>query len=267
MDIKTAPIDLVYREMVSYWSDLSKLFSKSDPRGPPRIATINVEDPIETPDLIRETLQFYPDKPSEKETIWILTSFCMHRLSHYNPHWHVIFINRAEDYKISSLAEEVTHSVVSVPEGNVEVPYESFRDFNGYAPNFGNIISEALDTCLSSPQETWLVNLSEFFPPLGHAHLLQEVLDTDWVKVFRELISEYSDEDCEGAVEFKGPLAKLNPINNLIEHLPRIVGELMVKLYEGDIEALLREHPQLPHLDGPQLWAQYCKPLLSYGKL
>lgn len=105
------------------------------------------------------------------------------------------------------------------------------------------------------------LNLNEFFPPLGQAHLKPEeyrARKLNWDEAFRSI--SYMDPE-------KQFFERAMTAHSLTEHVPQIAGKLLVDIYKGDVEALVGEHPQLSQLNGPQLWVQYCKRLLTSGKL
>jgi len=52
-------------------------------------------------------------------------------------------------------------------------------------------------------------------------------------------------------------------LRNVIFHLPRLAGELLVKQYNRDVQAILKEHPSLLKLKGRETVAVLLK---SKGK-
>ena len=57
-------------------------------------------------------------------------------------------------------------------------------------------------------------------------------------------------------------LAMIN-MYNFIEHIPQFAGAIMLQKYDGDVERLLRENPELQDIKGEELWKKYCRPLLG----
>ncbi len=261
MDIKTAPREFVYMDIQKQWQELSRLFSKNDPRGVPILAIFNVEDVNKEGWKVAETLEFHPETPSEEAVKDIISrtydNFGSCRYSRDN---HAVVINRAESngrYPLA-LAEEVTHSVVPVDDEILKLGVEDFREFNGHSYGFGNLVYRVLEPLKIGE---FKLNLNEFFPPIGQAHVKPEEYKArklNWDGAFRSI--SYMDAE-------KQFFERAMRAHSLTEHVPQIAGKLLVDLYKGDVEALVREHPQLAHLDGTHLWVQYCKPLMTSGKL
>jgi hypothetical protein len=261
MDIKTEPKEVVYMDIQRQYEELSRLFSKKDSRGVPILAIFDVEDIDKESWRVRETLEFYPETPSEETIKDIVSrtydSFGSCRYSRDN---HAVIINRAVSngrYPLA-LAEEVTHSVVPVDDEIVKVGPEDFREFNGYSAGFGSLVYRVLEPLKIGE---FKLNLNEFFPPLGQAHLKPDELRArkyDWERAFRSIGYMHPEKQF---------FERAMRAHSLVEHVPQIAGKLLVDTYKRDIEALVREHPQLVNLSGSQLWVQYCKPLLTSGKL
>lgn len=261
MDIKTAPREFVYMDMQKQWQELSRLFSKSNQRGTPILAIFNVDDVSKKGWKVAETLEFHPEKPSEEAVRDILSrtydSFGSCRYSRDN---HAVIINRAvsNGHYPMALAEEVTHSVVPVDNHIVKVGSEDFREFNGYSPTFGSLVYRIL---VPLKIGEFKLDLNEFFPPVGQAHVKPDesrASKYDWERAFRTISYMHPESQF---------FERAMRAHSLIQHVPQIAGKILADSYKGDIEALVREHPQLAHLDGTQLWVQYCKPLLTSGKL
>jgi hypothetical protein len=263
MDIKIAPRELVYIDIQRQWQELSRLFSKDDPRGAPLLAIFNVENVDKEGWKVKDTLEFHPDTPPEETVKRIISgTYDTFGACRYSKDVHAVVINRAvsNGHFPMTLAEEVTHSVIPVTHEIVRLAPEDFKEFNGYAKGFGDLAYRILQPLKIGE---FKLNLNEFFPPIGQVHLEPNRFDTekyDWEKAFRvtESMPSYSED-----LFFR----KAMRAHNLTEHVPQIAGALLVGAYKGDIGALVREHPQLAHLDGTQLWVQYCKPLLTSGKL
>lgn len=155
MDIKTTPKESVYEDIRRQWQELSRLFSKNDPRGTPILAIFNVEDVKKEGWKVSETLEFHPETPSEEVINDIVSrtfdSFGSCRYSRDN---HAVIINRTVSngrYPLG-LVEEVTHSVVPVDDEILKVGIEDFRKFNGYSPGFGNLVYGLLE-----PIKNWRI--------------------------------------------------------------------------------------------------------------
>jgi len=294
MDLSTARIETVYQQMLDYWrqfdgiwsrkrtpldywKQFSEIWSRKQNRTPPILALTNVENQkagakavlTERVDAALMNTEFYPKRPSEKELNLVIMKYLTIGYAGccYIPHEHIILINRKNHTGILDLAEETIHSVANISENFVFVPRESFKYFNGCVPNLGQEISEVIELTFPSSQNELYIMPGEFFVPFGIMYLLPDLyFPHDFGKHFINMKNKVEHMRSQNNAE-NSDFDTRKQVRNLIEHLPVLAGEFMVRLYQGDVEALLKEHPQLPHLNGPQVWTQYCEPLLTHGKL
>ncbi len=144
---------------------------------------------------------------------------------------------------------ETTHAVFDLDKPNIKISSLELQEVD---TSLGKLLN---------PELRYKISLSEFFPPLAQAYLL----GTDF-----ELAARFW-------APYIGYLWKIDPqlkipehvacLKDIIEHLPELAGDLLVKQYKNDVAALVREHPRLFELDAAGLWEEYCVPLLNSGRV
>lgn len=247
--IADVPAQEIYDTVVDYWKQISGLFSREDPRGPPIVAIDGYDYNSETEIL-----------PEKSETTHIPFYRCN---AFYMPADHLIGLRRrgTPKKKLSGiLAHETTHSVISVKEeAEVMLQLDDLLEFNGDIRNFG----KKLHAAVKKTMDKYIVGelkvvLPEFFAPIGEVHVLGRVQDYD----LRKNVFRLRYHQC-----LLNPWEAVGGVQNIVTHLPEFAGEILVKQYKNDVKALVREHPNLKELTGSQLWEQYCLPLLRRGKV
>lgn len=132
-----------------------------------------------------------------------------------------------------TLAHELTHSIVSIKEDYFRpVNVDELRQVKIPSWYRGHDIFK-LEEIIRTGKVPKLaqIDMNEFYTPLGTVHLLEE--------------------------RYQPPEYYFLP-----DRLPQMAGDLLVKLYQGDIRAFMREHPQIAFLSSEELWQKYCTPLL-----
>ncbi|MBU2638951.1 MAG: hypothetical protein KJ955_08305 [Nanoarchaeota archaeon] len=269
MAAKDIDIKEIYEEILEKRIILSELFSKTTEKGVPLLAVydaVHCEEgflrKVHNYWRVQKTLEFFPDKPSTKVIDKIVRRRAgNNHMATYEPDFHIITMNRQyfSSFYDLSVTEEVMHCVVDAPQSRMDVPSECFNEFNCCYPGFGIELYRVLKHL---KQDNYEISLNEFFPPLAQLYfkVLGRYLETGtgWIQRLDSIIYFQPGKPLE---------QKIDEAEHIILHLPRAAGLLLGQQYHGDIKALLREHPSLPHLSGPEIWEHYCKPLLMHGKL
>jgi hypothetical protein len=249
--VEDIPSEEIYDQMVLYWNKLTNLFpSESEV---PSLVIDNKRTFEGSREILPEGAKDIPNN--------IHLPYLGCYLTEYNTVYLCsnILLKKELD---QVLAEEVTHSLTFPNENLITITKEDIKHFNGL-PEFGAHLYRSLNELTNQfPGHEILVQLdtSEFFPPIGESYLFEGyVPDGEWNRTAK-LVKDFPKYS---AIPFLG----LSKAHNFITHIPRLAGELLLGQYRNDAEALMREHPQLTQLDGPQLWDQYCKPLLENGKI
>ena len=233
--------DHIYEIGRGYWERLSSLFAKSDPRGPPAVITFSGYDPSTF-----ETNSTFP-----RQYLPFMAILVQRTLGRpfYHELFHTIGINRKEDVDLT-LAEEITHSVVSVPRDVIVVASSELSQFR-HLPHNDELYSLVSRFGMSEFE----CNMDEFLIPIGQMYLLgkYDAIDT------HHILEVFAKKD-------QADRMSRRDLSLYLGIVPQIAGQLMVDLYEGDIEAMLKAHP-LGELDGPALWNRYAKPLLTDHKI
>ena len=250
--IDDIPISSIYEDSISYWQSLGNLFPMVLPKMPPSVMKDNQNfwDPKR---------EIFPEQSIEHFNIPIMESAACY-IYDYNLICLVSpKIRKKELHQI--LAHEMTHAVLTVERSNIKIPLEELREFNGNMKNFGKILyknAKNLFEMYGGSEDYVGLELIEFFPPIGQVGLFGEFEKYPWKKGCKLTGYLHKTMDYLFATEY---------LDSFIVHLPELAGELLITQYQNDCEALLREHPNLPLLDGKKLWDQYCRPILVDGKL
>lgn len=142
----------------------------------------------------------------------------------------------SEDDFDELLAHELTHSVVFFREDDDyrTINFDELSQVKIPSWYTGQDVSKLKEMIVKGkiPESEQVVNMGEFYTPLGTAHLLGE--------------------------KYQQPEYYFLP-----NRLPQMAGDLLVKLYQGDIKAFMREHPKIAFLSSEELWQKYCAPLLN----
>lgn len=253
---KEQSIKEMYDDIVKKWEDLRILFSKNNSQTPPRLAVYTIRGTEDMRNL-EETIQFYPE-PSEIESKEIIRMIAhSFGVSCCDYAYNMIMINKAEEELEFIIAEEVTHSAQRVKDNCVHTPTETVIGWKVPYPKFGQQLYKTLQSLniISFNQ-----NIDEFFTPIGQTYLRGKYHHIDWEKKLKKFRKRFYTRK---RAQRTNNILTLN----LVEHIPSSIGGVLVDLYNHDVEALIRENPELPHLDGTQLWEQYCMPLLLEGEI
>ncbi|OGH05985.1 MAG: hypothetical protein A2W22_03615 [Candidatus Levybacteria bacterium RBG_16_35_11] len=169
---------------------------------------------------------------------------------------HSLVFNLDKPYPIESsvLAEEITHASTFI-EGDVLVITRDFKDFNGYVDDFGaRLVRQSKRIELPF----MFLDVNEFFAPIGEAFLLGEKYKDDWgwQKAFP-------------SEPFTFPVSEneLSLYTRVFVHLPRLAGEMLVRIYRKDTPRLIAENPTLLSSSAASIWENFCLPLLKNGEL
>ena len=200
-------------------------------------------------------LEYHPRCPNAAE-LDIMTSFAAERpyasACFRDPRF--IFLWRAGHDR--HLVEELTHDVVVHKDTAVTLDVTCINSFNGYCCDFGPIAYDIIQKAAGRTPLT--VETDEFYPALGLAHVLDgpyKWVDTKWALLLDRI---RTSKDAKQAATRS---------HDFVTHFPQIAGELFVQHYGGDVNAMLREHPDLPTISGKDLWERYCVPLLTHGNI
>ncbi len=232
------PAEAVYGEVEHYWDQLSQLFPRAQRMPTPRV--------VFSHDFGNQTSYLIPELAGKSPTQDGL----------YLPRLHAVILNAENPNAATPLvvSEETTHAATFV-QGDLNRPASSFRDFNGYEEGFGERLVKQAER-IGLPVVPMDVN--EFFAPIGQAILLGDayVEDWGWGIAFPESPFSSPVSDRERAL-----------FSDILHHLPRLAGELLVKGYDKDIRKLVFENADLFQAIGHTVWENYCVPLLQTGKL
>ncbi len=242
----TAPAEYIYAEMEKIWHEVAELFSVGSPGTPPTLVMYKNSSEIKAdiwPALNEDGVRY---ALNEIQRSRILTAF-------YEKTPHMVFLDR-DEADTPSLVEEVTHSLIDPTRFPTSLPLKQLREFSG---QYFRGLYQAAKSHIRS--RMFLVDISEFFPPLAEQALLDYASGSELVnhaclrrRPFQNLQAVHHDR-----------LAVIN----LLHHIPRIAGERLVMNYEYDVQRLLHEHPALTSMSGEELWHNYCMPLLVTGKV
>lgn len=249
--VSNVPIEKVYEQLLTYHQELLQVFAPQSTLQPPRLIMFW---PHPTP---RE-IEALPD-PLTKTEVEELTTF-IHKYqlrgeAFYAPKYNAEFLNRvyldSQKTLDQTLAEEVGHRIVQIPDDIITVPVEIIETFIGPMPDFGKKLVNNLKTrppLSRTIRDNWLdpyvLSMDEFFPPLFVALITGEDFSANPEDLIQKRLTEVD-----------------------ISHLPSLAGEMLVDQYHGDVKAIMHDHPQLTQLNGQQFWSTYCLPLLTSGKL
>lgn len=248
----------VYLQANSYWQRLKPFFPRADKLSMPQFIFFNDsggQPPFLVDNFGKKSLQ--PEILPEE-----LTSRGLHSAAIYINHLHIIGINlqeisRHQELDLAlDLSEEITHAATCIDGGEIWMLPRGMETFDGFMPGFGLALSQIIER-LRLPFAVMDVN--EFFPPLGQCALLGETYPEHWV--WQTAIIDMAALDFSSKPEVAPLLEKI------IFHLPRLAGELLVKQYNRDVQAILEDNPSLLKLKGRELFDEYCIPLLINGRL
>ena len=248
----------IYLQAGDYWQRLKPFFPRAGSLLMPQFIFFN--DP-------GGQLPFVVDnsgkKPLQPESLpEELTSRGLHSAAIYINHLHTVGINLQEISRHQELdmdldlSEEITHAATCIDGGEIWMLSRGMEAFDGFMPGFGSALSQIIKR-LNLP--FLIMDVNEFFPPLGQCVLLGESYPEHWV--WEKAIIEMAPLDFSSKPEVAPLLEKI------IFHLPRLAGELLVKQYNRDVQAILEDHPSLLKLKGRELFDEYCIPLLINGRL
>jgi hypothetical protein len=232
-----------YHRIADYHRRLTEFFGVEDKRRPPRVATY-LEDVLVFPNS-----ESFKSKNREHITYQFIDYFP----ASYNRKRHYIYLSKENVYTEAPLTEqhEATHSVLN-PLSTSDKIEIVMSDLDSMQQNeLADLIKENLHRWFKFRDERTVgIDSSEFYAPLGTAYLsgTPERLQKTAEVTAREVLTSFK-------------------LLDIIKHLPQLAGEILVDQYHGDVKALMREHPKLPHLSGKELWQQYCMPLLTEGRL
>ena len=268
------PIHDIYHIAESDWSTLCQFFRVSGDEGVPAVVTFGTHFRDKTPTNPLETLAIAPlDIPSEKR-LEIEDLIAGHDSASYHPGaiklkdtsgWyeqsiHALFFNRTNLSRIeefaSVMSEEVTHSLVSVPEPFVTFSLSRFDSLENLPKSFHRQVAQAAHDA-EGPNYS-RVDLNEFFPPLALA--FQNRLRGD-------LLRRHKNLGVHIPQSYEEKVSQIFNIHKLIRYLPEYAADLLLRQYGNNAEAILQEYPDLPSWSGEEIWAKICLPILTTGKL
>ena len=249
--IRDISIEKVYEQLLKYHRELLQVFVPQSTLQPPRLIMF-------WPWPSAREIEAMPYKLTTAEAEELATFIHSNQTvgRAFNvPKYNAEFIDRGslESQKTldETLAEEVGHRIVRLPEGQVPLSVEVMETLNGPMPDFGKKIVANLKAhppwsrmITKNELDPYQLSMDEFFPPLFVTHLTRQ----DYPVKPEEFTSGQLTEP-------------------LIEHLPLLAGKILVTQYHGDVKAIVNEHPQLTHVNGQQFWDRYCLPILSKGKI
>ncbi len=247
IDFMTAPIEEVYAEMVRVWQEVVELFGIKNPRSLPTLSMFDI------PYFDTFQVDFYPTiHTSIRKYAYDVIRDHIHSPAFYNLNSHIVFLNRSQAGSLS-FVEEVTHSLIYTGELPLAFPIEQLR---GYSGEFFRGLYKTVKS-LGWPR-FFSVDTDEFFPPIAQ----------------QALLGETDNFELQNPAELKGkrfffPKATSYDkivIKSWLTHLPQLAGERLVRSYEGDVQRLIQEHPNLADMGCTSLWCDYCLPLLVSGQ-
>lgn len=271
MDIRRMSLHDIYLDIVTMQAIILELFSKEDKKGKPRLGVFSLKKTRGTSGfsgvlsylkMALFSLKWHPSRPEGGEHYKLALNIVKYYdAAFYEPELHAILFNRADPkcqhYYVPVAIEEAAHSVLSISDGNITNDAVDVASYKGHSGCFGNALSRALR---SAGLETIVMDINEFFPPLAQAYMIG-ILDGEpaFFEQAAESITYFQPE--------KTSAERAEAMQSHMLHLPQVAGYMLAKQYKYDIEALLREHPSLPHLSGPEIWESYCLPILVNGRL
>lgn len=242
-DIYSSTPQEVYQQVTADWQELTGLFERQDHSKPPDLALVYHKTRTYytrtcPPGINQYYVRFQPKGiPAERRRMMLESTLIPENELEIN--WcdcednFIVLGAPPADYDgkeefNQTKAHEVTHSVVFLKEGsNRDVSINELRGIRHRSWESKTMAQIVEDRGLTSVE----LDLNEFFPPLGEAHLLKEG--------YRQM--SYG----------------------LVERIPILAAELLIGLYQRDISALVREHPRIAFLSSDDLWNKYCMPLLT----
>ncbi len=245
IDLHTATSEQVYNEVGRIWQELGKLFGRERPGKLPFVA---INDGSGNPDI-----DFYPEPPVTTSAMIRAHIDTQRAGSYYISGNHTLILKRGDSY--GALVEEATHAFLYPEKPIVEVSVDELLYYTAKGK-----ICKALYRVLKSHGKTgFQVNTAEFFPPLAIKGITGASREVRWNRLTRYKKRQWDSREVV--------LKKQVATGNFLGHLPARACDILVQNYDGDVKRLLQEHPQLPYLDGQQLWRKYCLPLLVSGKV
>lgn len=172
----------------------------------------------------------------------------------------------------SSMTEEVTHHVIHYDEyGQIPVEIEELRVLNKTisTPNedYGDRLIEILEDLDYVRNKPYIdfdlrpaISLDEFFVPISLAYVFRgkyheivkgrlKIPEWDYMKIYLP----------DGERKAYGKAAFML---DKVSHLSYYAGNTLVEAYDGDVEAIMEDHPDLARTPPRILWEQVVRPLL-----
>lgn len=304
----TTPVDQVYEEAKDFWHRLCEIFPPKQKRGPPRIllfdsrklrsgdkgavmqriaqgrAGEHLADLLQftlpeveqwmrdKKDLEAEVLKYVevlPEDFSADDVISHLLQISqLDSGAAYNPQTNTIVMDGhidRDDY-LMALAHEVTHAVTAVHDAEMTV---STGDLHTFQTEFYGSNRRLLRVFEAFGEGKFLVNINEFFPPIGQSYLLRSQLPSEatlkaWEWKLGELNPFIYGSPPAWALRDRSFWTRAQ---DLAKYLPLIAGIRVVELYNGDVRAFVREHKDIATAPPVRIWVKYCKPLLQKGRV
>lgn len=260
-------IEVVYERVKSDWHKLAKYFPDAKTRPIPKIMMISSATRANLGDYSGKIIDQNGARPINKEENWTI-AIHVDRTINGNIQYsgrdgnHIIYIDSnlsvEESSFVLALTEAETYAAThNAASGLLEIKPRVIKNFKGIVSNFGDSIADFLQRInQNNPSST--IHIKTFFAPIGQLYLLGE--DFPVYKDWYEVLGKMSNVDKE-----KDWRTTSHCINFLGDNLPRLAGEMLIRSYNGDLEALLSDHPDIFALNKEELWYEYCIPILTKG--
>jgi hypothetical protein len=246
-----APIskaEIAQSQVQSNFRALERLFSSTNPKGVPSVGILDAGK-----------VDFFPqiDAADSAKVLPIVPYLTNFGAGTYHAETNTILVklDRADPH---FLAHETTHSVVKVQDHEVKLNADALAAFEGFYPGFGPLVQDlAVETRIIE----FNIDMNEFFAPLGEAYLLGDNSQANlerWKQQYEKVLAMTKPEDAQKRAGFT---------KALLEHLPELAAELLIKNRSGDVKGILHDNPNIAHMKGQEIWDKYCTPILTTGQL
>ncbi|MBI3619594.1 hypothetical protein HY214_00375 [Candidatus Roizmanbacteria bacterium] len=238
-----------YGKVADYWNRLLPLFGKKKLYSQiPHIAIYSLP-------VMSDSIYVYPQDTRSVDQHGLVL-IILHgqkgmdkTFSYLNSHCIVVPESKLDTTEAKfALGEETTHAMCNFPYGSFNVLK---AELTGLSISLRKTVGEAARKVISNSKGKYIrVNMNEFFPPLGNTLLFgQEYLDYAW----QELDHDWSENE--------------NLSQVFLDHLPQIATLHLLAEFKGDVEKLLKKHPDIITADADTLWKNYCLPYLNPKRL